>query len=642
MNANETVTSQAQPAGKTLPFQAEVQELLHLVVHSLYSNPEIFLRELISNASDANDKLRFEAATNPELYEGSGELKIWVDYDKAAGTITVRDNGIGMSETEVIENLGTIARSGTKAFFRNLSGDAQKDSLLIGQFGVGFYSAFIVADSVTVRTRKAGLPPESGVEWRCTLSGDEASAYSVAPLTRAERGTEVILHLKEEARDFLSRWRLTELIHKYSEHILWPILMPKEEWDKEKGEYRRTGEWEQVNQGTALWARAKSEISDEEYRNFYRHVAHDFDEPLAWLHAKVEGKHEYTLLLYLPKHAPFDLWDPKPSHGVKLYVKRVFIMEDAERLLPHYLRFVRGVVDAADLPLNVSREMLQEAKALDAIRGGITKRVLGLLEQLAKNEPEKYATFWKAFGRVLKEGIGEDHANREKIAALLRFVSTASEGDEPTVSLDDYVARMKEGQTKIYYLTADSLAAARHSPHLELFKKKGIEVLLLTDRIDEWWTGYLTEYQGKPLVSVTRGADEIEALDDAEKTAVESAAKTHDATLKRLEEALKGKVKAVRPSARLTESPACLVVEEGGMTLHLKRILEAAGQKAPAVEPVLEVNVDHPLFARAASSEGDAFAEWAQLLYEEALLAEGGALEDPAGFVKRVNRLLVG
>jgi len=628
-------------ASKTLPFQAEVRELLHLVIHSLYSNPEIFLRELISNASDACDKLRFEAATKPELFEGDGELKIWVDYDKAAQTITVRDNGIGMDEAEVVDNLGTIARSGTKEFFRNLSGDAQRDSLLIGQFGVGFYSAFIVADTVTVRTRKAGLPTDAGVEWRCSLTGDEASAFTVTPITRPERGTEVVLHLKEEARDFLSRWRLSELIHKYSEHILWPILMPKEEWDKERGEYRRTDEWEQINQGTALWARAKNEISDEEYRNFYRHVAHDFDEPLAWLHAKIEGKHDYTLLLYLPKHPPFDLWDAKPRHGVKLYVKRVFIMEDAERLLPHYLRFVRGVVDAADLPLNVSREMLQEAKVLDAIRSGITKRVLGLLEQLAKNEPEKYATFWQAFGRVLKEGVGEDPANRERIAALLRFVSTASEGDAPTVSLDDYLARMKEGQTRIYYLTADSLAAARHSPHLELFKKKGIEVLLLTDRIDEWWTAHLTEYQGKPLVSVTRGVEEIAALDDAEKAAVEEASKTHDATLKRLAEVLKERVKAVRPSARLTESPACLVVEEGGMTLHLKRMLEAAGQKAPAVQPVLEVNVDHPLFARIAATEDEAsFAEWATLLFEEALLAEGGTLDDPAGFVKRVNRLL--
>jgi len=629
-------------AGKTLPFQAEVRELLHLVIHSLYSHPEIFLRELISNASDACDKLRFEATLNPALYNGDGELKIWVDYDKEAKTITVRDNGIGMSEAEVVENLGTIARSGTKAFLRNLSGEAQKDSLLIGQFGVGFYSAFIVADRVVVRTRKAGLPAEEGVEWSCSLADDTAASFTVAPCPRPERGTEVVLHLKASAHDFLSRWRLAELIRKYSDHILWPILMPKEEWDQETSSYRRTDEWEQINQGTALWARAKSEISDEEYRNFYKHVAHDFDEPLAWTHAKVEGKHEYTLLLYLPKRAPFDLWDAKPRHGVKLYVKRVFIMEDAERLLPHYLRFVRGIVDAADLPLNVSREMLQEAKVLDAIRGGITKRVLGLLEQLAKNEPEKYAQFWREFGRVVKEGIGEDASNRERIAALLLFVSTASEGNEASVSLDDYIGRMKEGQKSIYYLTAESLVAARNAPHLERFRKMGIEVLLLTDRIDEWWTAHLPEYQGKALVNITRSDEFPELVDEQQKRATEEAAKTHEATLKRLAEALTGRVKAVRPSARLVESPACLVVDEGGMTLNLQRILQAAGQQTPTVTPVLEVNVDHPLFARLAAADDAALGEWAELLFDEALLAEGGTLADPAGFVKRVNRLLLG
>ncbi|MCX7945880.1 MAG: molecular chaperone HtpG [Hydrogenophilus sp.] len=627
---------------KVLPFQAEVRELLRLVVHSLYSNREIFLRELISNASDACDKLRFEALAKPELYEGDGALGVWVDYDKSSRTVTIRDNGIGMNEQEVIENLGTIARSGTKNFLAQLAEEQRRKSALIGQFGVGFYSAFIVAEEVVVRTRRAGSPPETGVEWRCTLPEDEREAtFTVAAIPRAQRGTEVVLRLKEQAAEFASRWRLQELIHKYSEHILWPIYMPEEEWDKEKGEYRRTGNWTQVNRGTALWARARGEVSEEEYKNFYKHVAHDFEEPLAWVHTKVEGKHEFTLLLYLPRRAPFDLWEPKPRHGIKLYVKRVFIMEDAERLLPSYLRFVRGVVDAEDLPLNVSREMLQEVKALEAIRGGITKRVLGLLEQLAKQEPEKYAHFWREFGRVLKEGVGEDAANRERVAALLRFASTHTGSPEPTVSLDDYVGRMKEGQSKIYFLTADSYTAAVNSPHLELFRKKGIEVLLLTERIDEWWTAHLTEYQGKPLIHVTRGIEELAALADEEKAAVIESAKENAPLLERLKQVLTGKVKEVRPSARLVESPACLVVEESGMTLHLQRILQQAGQNAPRVEPLLEVNLNHPLVRRLSETEGSLFEEWALLLYEEALLAEGAPLEDPAGFVKRVNRLLL-
>ncbi len=638
-----TTTSEAVETVQNLPFQAQVRELLRLVAHSLYSHPEIFLRELISNASDACDKLRFEASQNPALFEGDGELKIWVDYDKAARTVTVRDNGIGMTLAEAIEHLGTVAKSGTRAFLQRLNEEARASSQLIGQFGVGFYSAFIVADRVVVRSRKAGMSASAGVEWHCEVQEGAPEGFSVRPIERPERGTEVVLHLKEDAAEFASRWRLSELIHKYSEHILWPILMPKEEWDKDKGEYRRLEEWEQVNRASALWTRPKSEISEEEYRNFYRHVAHDpFGEPLAWLHTKIEGKQDYTLLLYLPKRAPFDLWDRKPQHGIKLYVKRVFIMEDAERLLPHYLRFVRGVVDAADLPLNVSREMLQEAKALDSLRAGITKRVLGWLEQLAKNEPERYAEFWREFGRVLKEGIGEDPANREKIAALLRFATTVSGGPDPTVSLDTYLGRMKEGQDKIYYVVADSYAAAANSPHLERLRQKGIEVLLLWDRIDEWWTAHLPEYQGKPLVNVALGDEALEALSEEEKQALTEVSKTHEALLERFQKALAGKVKTVRVSSRLTDSPSCLVTD-GGMSLHLARLLAAAGQEAPKIEPVLELNVTHPLVQRAAAETDDtAFAEWAQLLFEEAQLAEGATLEDPMGFVKRINRFLVG
>ncbi|MBI5781091.1 MAG: molecular chaperone HtpG [Rhodocyclales bacterium] len=628
-------------ARQKMAFQAEVQQLLHLVVHSLYSNKEIFLRELVSNASDACDKLRFEAAQHPELFEGDGELKICIDYDRDARTVTIRDNGIGMSREEAVAHLGTIAKSGTREFLQRLGAEGQADARLIGQFGVGFYSAFIVADRVTVRSRRAGLPPSAGVLWECAMTGDAAGAFEVAEIERPERGTEVVLHLREGEDEFLSGVRLRELIRQYSDHILWPILMRKERWDESRGELVKEEEWEQVNRASALWARPKQEISEEEYVEFYKHVAHDFEAPLAWVHAKVEGRHEYTMLLYLPQRAPFDLFERTPRHGLKLYVRRVFVLEDAERLLPRYLRFVRGVVDAADLPLNVSREMLQDSREIEAIRAGVTKRVLGLLEQLAKNEPEKYARFWREFGRVLKEGIIEDPANRERIAALLRFASTHSDSPEETVALDDYLARMKPGQERIYYLTAESFAAARHSPHLEAFRSKGVEVLLLTDRIDEWWVAYLPEYQGKPLASVAKGEMDAALLSEDEKKAREKADEQLKPLLERLQATLGERVKAVRVSSRLTEAPACLVVEEHEPGMQLARLLRELGQEVPAHKPILELNPAHPVIARLQTASDDAFADWALLLYEEALLAEGGKLEDPAAFVQRMNRLLL-
>lgn len=624
-----------------MEFQAEVQQLLHLVVHSLYSNKEIFLRELVSNASDACDKLRFEVAQHPELFEGDGELKIWIDYDRDARTVTIRDNGIGMSREEAVAHLGTIAKSGTREFLQRLGAEGQADARLIGQFGVGFYSAFIVADRVTVRSRRAGLPASAGVLWECAMTGDAAGTFEVAEIERPERGTEVVLHLREGEDEFLSGVRLRELIRKYSDHILWPILMRKERWDEGRGELVKEEEWEQVNRASALWARPKQEIAEEEYVEFYKHVAHDFEAPLSWVHAKVEGRHEYTMLLYLPQRAPFDLFERTPRHGLKLYVRRVFVLEDAERLLPRYLRFVRGVVDAADLPLNVSREMLQDSREIEAIRAGVTKRVLGLLEQLAKNEPEKYARFWREFGRVLKEGIIEDPANRERIAALLRFASTHSDSPEETVSLDDYLERMKPGQERIYYLTAESFAAARHSPHLEAFRKKGVEVLLLTDRIDEWWVAYLPEYKGKPLASVAKGEMDAALLSEEEKKAREEADERLKPLLERLQAALGERVKAVRVSSRLTEAPACLVVEEHEPGMQLARLLRELGQDAPAHKPILELNPTHPVIAKLQAASDEDFAEWALLLYEEALLAEGGKLEDPAAFVQRMNRLLL-
>ncbi len=626
---------------QTLNFQAEVKQLLHLMIHSLYSNREIFLRELISNASDACDKLRFEALDRPELFEGQGELTIRVGVDKAARTITVSDNGIGMSRDEVIAHLGTIAKSGTHEFFSQLTGDQRKDANLIGQFGVGFYSAFIVADRVTVTTRRAGLSAAEGVRWECAMSGDTAGEYTVEAVERPLRGTEIVLHLREGQDDLLSGWQLRSLIRKYSDHIVQPILMKKEEWDQDKGEQVTTEEDETVNQASALWAKSKNEISEDDYKAFYKHVGHDFDEPLAWTHSRVEGRHEYTQLLYVPGHAPFDLWDRNARHGIKLYVKRVFIMDDAEKLMPTYLRFVRGVVDSADLPLNVSREILQESKDIDTIRAGCTKKVLGLLADLAENDTGKYETFWQAFGAVLKEGVGEDFANKEKIAGLLRFASTHADTAAETVSLADYIGRMKEGQAKIYYVTAESFNAARNSPHLEIFRKKGIEVLLLSDRVDEWVIGHLTEFDGKPLQSVAKGGLDLGGLEDEEeKKEAEKAADEFKDLIERVKSSLGDRVKDVRVTHRLTDSPACLVADEHDMGMNLARMLKAAGQKAPESKPILEVNPSHPVVQRLKSEEAS-FDDWSAVLFDQALLAEGGTLDDPASFVRRINQLML-
>jgi molecular chaperone HtpG len=622
---------------QTLGFQAEVKQLLQLMIHSLYSNKEIFLRELISNASDALDKLRFEAIAQPSLMEGHGELAIRVGYDKTARTITVSDNGIGMSRQEAIDHLGTIAKSGTREFFAQLTGDQQKDAQLIGQFGVGFYSSFIVADRVTVVTRRAGTPAADAVRWESDGGGE----FSVEPAERAASGTDVTLHLREDEGDLLEGFRLKSIVSKYSDHISAPIRMRGEKWDKDKGEMVAAEEDETVNQANALWARAKSDITDEQYQEFYRHVSHDFGEPLAWTHSRVEGRAEYTQLLYIPARAPFDLWDRNQRHGIKLYVKRVFIMDDAEQLMPPYLRFVRGVIDSSDLPLNVSREILQESRDVKAIREGSTKRVLALLEDLAENQKEKYATFWKEFGQVLKEGIGDDAANRERIAALLRFASTAPGGEEPTVALKDYVGRMKEGQDKIYYVTADTLDAARSSPHLEIFRKKGIEVLLLTDRVDEWMLSFLHEFEGKALASVAKGGLDLDAFaDEQEKAEQQKTEDEYKELVERVKAALGERVKDVRVTFRLTDSAACLVSDENEMSGHLQRLLKAAGQKAPESRPILELNPTHPLVARLKTG-GSELGDWAQMLFDQALLSEGGQLGDPAAFVQRMNRLLL-
>ncbi|NMG44044.1 molecular chaperone HtpG [Aromatoleum toluvorans] len=630
---------------QTLNFQAEVKQLLHLMIHSLYSNREIFLRELISNASDACDKLRFEALDTPALFEGEGELAIRISFDKDAKTVTVADNGIGMSRDEAIAHLGTIAKSGTKEFFSQLTGDQKKDAHLIGQFGVGFYSAFIVADKVTVVTRRAGLPAAEGVKWECSMTGDAAGEYTVEAVDKAGRGTEITLHLRDDQEDLLSGWKLRGLIRKYSDHIVQPILMKKEEWDQDKNEQVTTDEDETVNQANALWTRSKSDITEDEYKAFYKHVGHDFDEPLAWSHARVEGRHEYTQLLYVPSHAPFDMWDRNARHGIKLYVKRVFIMDDAEKLMPMYLRFVRGVVDSSDLPLNVSREILQESKDIDTIRAGCTKKVLGLLEDLATSEDaaekEKYATFWKEFGKVLKEGVGEDVANKEKIAGLLRFASTHNDTPDETVSLTDYIGRMKEGQDKIYFVTAETFNAAKNSPHLEIFRKKGIEVLLLSDRVDEWVIGNLTEFDGKQLLSVAKGGLDLGSLEDeAEKKEAEKAADEYKDLLEKMKTSLGERVKEVRVTHRLTDSPACLVADEHDMGMNLARILKAAGQQAPASKPILEINPNHPAVMRLKYEERQ-FDDWAAVLFDQALLAEGGTLDDPATFVKRINQLMM-
>ncbi|GAB4120811.1 MAG: molecular chaperone HtpG [Sideroxydans sp.] len=629
------MTATADIRRETMGFQTEVKQLLQLMIHSLYSNRDIFLRELVSNASDACDKLRFEALHNDALYENDSDLAIRIGFDKAARTLTISDNGIGMNRDEVIANLGTIAKSGTREFFSKLSGDQKKDANLIGQFGVGFYSAFIVADKVTVLTRRAGEKADQGVRWESDGGGE----FSVEMVEKATRGTEITLHLREGQDDLLAGYRLREIVKKYSNHIVQPILMKKEEW--KDGKYETTDEDETVNQATALWAKPRNEITDEQYREFYKHVGHDYDDPLAWVHARVEGKTEYTQLLYIPRHAPFDLWDRNARHGIKLYVRRVFIMDDAEQLMPLYLRFVRGVVDSSDLPLNVSREILQESKDIEAIRKGCTSKVLGLLADLAEKEAEKYATFWKEFGKVLKEGVGEDYANKDKIAGLLRFASTKADTADETVSLKDYIARMKNGQDKIYYVTAETFNAAKNSPHLEVFRKKGIEVLLLSDRVDEWMLSYLTEFEGKPLASVAKGDLDLGALaDEAEKKEQEKQADEFKPLLEKIKTSLGDKVKDVRVTHRLTDSPACLVVDEHDMSANLARLLKAAGQQAPTSRPILEINPGHPVVQRL-KGEKQRFDDWAAVLFDQALLAEGGQLDDPASFVKRVNQLML-
>ncbi|MGQ0709137.1 MAG: molecular chaperone HtpG [Rhodoferax sp.] len=653
----------------THSFQAEVAQLLHLVTHSLYSNQEIFMRELVSNASDACDKLRFEAIHQSALYEDAPNLEIRVAYDKAARTLTISDNGIGMSELEAIEHLGTIAKSGTKDFMSKLSGDQKSDAQLIGQFGVGFYSGFIVADKITVESRRAGLKTEEGVRWISAGAGE----FEVESITRAARGTSVTLHLREDADEYLSHWKLKSLIAKYSDHISLPILLEKEEWKegelidpkdenagRKPGEMAKTGEWEAANKGNAIWTRAKKDISAEEYGEFYKQISHDHEPPLAHSHNRVEGSTEYTQLLYIPAKAPMDLYNRDKARGVKLYVKRVFIMDDAEALLPSYLRFVKGVVDSADLPLNVSRELLQESRDTRAIRDGNTRRILALLEDMAQHDrhdaPQadgevtdvvseedkakegKYSTFYREFGAVLKEGLGEDFGNKERIAKLLRFASTGT--DTVSVSLADYKARMKEGQEAIYYITADTLAAAKNSPQLEVFRKKGIEVLLMSDRVDEWALNYLHDFDGTPLQSVAKGAVDLGTLqDEAEKKAAEEAAEAFKPVLAKLKEALKDKAEDVRVTTRLVDSPACLVVQEHGMSTQLARLLKQAGQSAPETKPILEVNAEHALVKKLDGSVH--FHDLAHILFDQALLAEGGLPEDPAAYVKRVNALLV-
>lgn len=620
---------------ETLGFQAEVKQLLQLMIHSLYSNKEIVLRELISNASDASDKLRFSALSDNTLYGGDSDLKIRIAFDKAARTLTITDNGIGMSRAEVIENIGTIAKSGTKEFFNALTGDQAKDANLIGQFGVGFYSAFIIADKVTLTTLRAG--ETDAVKWESVGEGD----FTLEPAEKTTRGTEIVLHLREGEDEFLNDWKLKSIIRKYSDHITLPIVMKASEW--KDGEQVPTDEDETVNKASALWARAKSEVTEEEYQEFYKHVSHDFENPLAWSHNRVEGNQEYISLLYVPSKAPLDLYDRERSQGIKLYVKRVFILEDAEKLMPQYLRFVRGVIDSADLPLNVSREILQHSKDIDAIKAASVKKVLGLLEDLAENKPEEYQAFWGEFGRVLKEGPGEDFANKEKIAGLLRFASTNLDTEAQLVGFKDYIARMKEGQEAIYYITADSFAAAQHSPHLEIFRKKGIEVLLLSDRVDEWMLGSLTEFDGQKLQSIAKGDLDLGKLEDeAEKEAqkeVEDAAKE---LIEKVKATLGEQVKEVRVTHRLTDSPACLVAGENDLSGNLERMLKAAGQKTPESKPTLEINPTHGLVERLKVEKDDAkFNDLAHLLFDQALLAEGGQLNDPASFVKRMNSLLI-
>ena len=617
---------------QTMGFQTEVKQMLHLVIHSMYSNKEIFLRELVSNASDALDKLRFLALANGALYENNPDLSIHIDFNKEKKTITITDNGIGMSYDEAIENLGTIAKSGTKEFLSQLSGEQSKDSQLIGQFGVGFYSAFIVADKITVKSRRAGVEAKEGVEWESKGEGE----FTIAHISKKERGTEITLHLKDDADEFLSDWRLRSIISKYSDHICWPILMNKIEHDEK--EKSKKPEVETVNKATALWTLQKSEITDEEYNELYKHISHDHQEALSWSHNHVEGKNDYISLLYIPSHAPFDLWQQEVKHGLKLYVKRVFIMDDAAQFLPRYLRFVKGIVDTSDLPLNISREILQDNKLVESIRTACTKRILGMLEKMSTDEKEKYQTFWDQFGLVLKEGPVEDFANREAIAKLLRFSSTHSDSEKQTISLMDYVSRMKKDQEKIYFVTASSHNAAKNSPHLEIFKKKGIEVLLLSDRIDEWLTGYLSEFEGKKLQSISKGKLEF----DEDKEEIKEQEKTYTPMLEQIKKILHDRVKDVLLTHRLTNSPACVVADENDMGLEMQRIMQSAGQKMPASLPIFEINPEHPLIKRLHDTTDDTrFEQWTIVLFEQAVLAEGGQLDNPADFVNRVNQLLI-
>jgi len=621
---------------ETRGFETEVNQLLDLMIHSLYSNKEIFLRELISNASDACDRLRFSAVSDAGLYEEDIELKIKVSYDKENRSISISDNGIGMTREEVIDHIGTIAKSGTRSFLDSMTGDEKDDAKLIGQFGVGFYSSFIVADEVTLRTRKAGESIDQGVEWVSEGKGE----YKISSIDKPGRGTEITLKLRDGEDEFLNDWKLRSIITSYSDHIDFPVVMDKTvEAEAEDGE--TTIEEETVNQASALWTRARADITEDEYKEFYKHVAHDFEDPIDWNHSRVEGTNEYTSLLYIPARAAFDLYDREPRHGIKLYVQRVFIMEDSEKLMPRYLRFVRGLIDSNDLPLNVSREILQGSKVIDSIRSGSTKKVLGMLEKIAKNDPEKYQKFWQEFGRVLKEGPGEDFANREKIGKLLRFATTNSDAEEQNVSLDDYIGRMQEGQDKIYYIAADSHAAAKNSPHLEIFRKKGIEVLLLSDRVDEWLTAHLMEYDGKKLQSVAKGELDL-GDDEASEKELEEKAKSAEKLLKRMKDALQDKVEDVRVTNRLTDSPACIVLNEQDMAMHMQRILKDAGHDLPSSKPILEINTDHPIVKKLGGEKSKKkFADWSDILFDQALLAEGGQLDDPASFVAKLNKMLV-
>lgn len=623
---------------ETLGFQTEVSQLLKLMIHSLYSNKEIFLRELISNASDACDKLRFEALTDASLMGDDSDLQIDISVDRGKRTVSISDNGIGMSRDEVVQNIGTIAKSGTKEFFNKLTGDQAQDATLIGQFGVGFYSSFIVADKVTLISRRAGLPESEAVCWESAGEGD----FTVETVSKPSRGTQIILHLRADEDDLLEGYRLKTIAQRYSDHINLPIFMPKEEWDEKESKYVLQDESDQINQASAIWARPKSEVSDEQYQDFYKHISHDMEKPLAWAHARVEGKSEYTQLLYVPSKAPYDLWNREHKRGLKLYVRRVFIMEDAEQLLPGYLRFVKGVVDSSDLPLNVSREILQESRDVEAIRKGCVNRVLGMIEDMAENQEDKFAVFWTEFGSVLKEGVGEDWSNKERIAKLLRFSSTADSGDKQVVALNDYIGRMKEGQDKIYYITAETHAAAKSSPHLEIFKKKDIEVLLLSDRVDEWAVSNLQEFDGKKLVSVAKGSLDLGSIDNAADSEKDKDDAESSDLINRIKESLTGKVKDVRVSSRLVDSPSCLVSDEDEMSMNLSRMLKAAGQEVPAVEPILEINVNHPIVKKMSDEKDqDRFSDWSSIVLDQAMLADGGTLEDPATFVVKLNNLIL-